>query len=185
MLSHSQINSLSVVAFKRSLNDFIKRVTSREGMVHTGIIQEVIYSGGVGSELTNIVIEMTDVEGSPHLSWTDSHFIIQEGDVFVVNDPVTLLPIRGRFLVIKIEDDFKVRASRGTGSFGSAATSDVIDHNLGITPVAEDIHIVFTSGAINDIGHTWIGSITSNQFAVHIKNVPGSTLNYSWKVDTH
>lgn len=184
MLTHSKVNSLNILTFKRSLNDFVKRVNNREGMVHTGIIQEVVYTGGAGSALTNIIIEITDVEDSPHLSWTDSHFIIQENDVFVVNDPVILLPIRGRFLIIKIEDDFTIRNNRGVSVIASGATSVNVSHGLGITPLVENIHIVLTNAPTNEPGSIWIDTIGSTTFRVHVHNDPGpGDQHFRWKVD--
>ncbi len=181
MLQHRSNNALSTNMFKRSLTSYIKRVIDSEiGISHTGIVQEITNSGGI---LSNLIIEITDVEESPHLSWSDSHFIIREGDIFTVSDPVMLLPIRGRYFVLKIEDDFAVKINNGTGQITSAVTTDVITHGLGITPSVEDIHIAFTSTATNDIGHMWISSIGGTTFTVNVKNVPGSNLNFSWKVD--
>ncbi len=181
MLRHSQVNSLPIVTLKRALDTFVKRVTSREGIVHTGIIQEVTNSGG---SLSNIIIEMTDVEGSPHLSWSDSHFIIQESDVFVVDDPVLLLPIRGRFLIIKIEDDFvipAVQVARGTSSVGNMATT--VTHSLGVVPDASDISIVFTEGSSGAMEHWFIDTITSTQFNINTSGNPGEQVDFAWKVD--
>ncbi len=183
MMKHSGVNALSTVMFKRSITEYIRRVTTRDnGMVHTGIVQEVVNSGG---SLVNIVIEITDVEGSPHLSWTDSHFIIQEGNVFAVDDPVLLLPARGRFLIIKIEDDFTaVEVNRGTGSMLSGSTSDVITHGLSAAPAAEDINIVFTENPTVDPGNIWISAIGATTFTVNCRTNPGgSNLDFSWKAD--
>ncbi len=169
--------------FKRSLTSFVKRVIDNQiGVSHTGIVQEVTNSGGI---LSNLVIEITDVEESLHLSWSDGHFIIKEGDVFAVNDPVMLFAVRGRYFILKIEDDFTaVEVNRGTGSMLSGSTSDVITHGLSSTPSAEDINIVFTENPTVDPGNIWIDNITSTQFTVNCRTNPGgSNLDFSWKAD--
>lgn len=181
MLRHSEINNLTNTIFKHSLTKFIRGIIVRDyGQAHTGTIKEIVHSGG---KLFNIIIEITDVEESPHLSWSDGHFIIRQDDIFSINDPVLLLSVRGRYFVLKIEDDFTVRNNSGTGQITSAATSDVITHELGITPKVEDMHIIFTTIATNNIGHMWIDTITPTQFTVRVKNAPGSNLDFSWKVD--
>ena len=182
MLRHKSVNTNSHLNMNMALTKFVRGILARDyGRYHTGIVRLVTYNGG---SLSDIVIQVLGVEGEPNISWSDGHFIIKENDVFVVNDPVILLPARGRFFVLKIEDDFTVRNNNGTGSFSAGGAADIITHNLGITPSVEDIHVMFTNTATNDIGHIWVDTITSTQFTVRIKNVPGSTLNYSWKVDS-
>ncbi len=179
MQNHSGSNSLNVIMFKRSLFSYVKRLVINEmGLSHTGIIQEVV---NVGGSLSNIIIEITDVEGSPHLSWSDSHFIIKEGDVFAVNDPVMLLPVRGRYFILKIEDDFRLKVERGVDSItGSSAT---VTHGLGVEPNKQDITIIFTEDNANDIGHWYISSASSTQFIVNVHTAVSGTLDFAWKVD--
>lgn len=181
MLRHKSTNTNSHLKFNISLTKFIRGVMARDyGRFHTGIIKEVTYSANT---LTDIVIQVLGVEGEPNILWSDGHFIIRQDDIFAVDDPVLLLPTRGRYFVLKIEDNFKIINNSGTGQVTSAATSDVITHGLGITPSVEDIHIIFTTTATNDIGHMWVDTITSTQFTVRVKNAPGSNLDFSWKID--
>lgn len=71
----------------------------------------------------------------------------------------------------------------GTGAITAAATAVTITHNLAHTPIAGEIRITPTNNPTNDPGNMWVDTITSTQFNVNCRNVPGaSTLTFSWKV---
>lgn len=81
---------------RRSLKSFFQNQLRQSSvLIHTG---EVInYTAGI-----DLIIKITDIALSTiEVSWADGHLIVLEGDEFIIGDSVILLPINGRFLVLK------------------------------------------------------------------------------------
>jgi hypothetical protein len=83
----------------------------------------------------------------------------------------------------------KVRGNRGyvTEAVGSATitaalTSVTVTHGLSYTPLAKDITWSLTANPTNDIGNQWISGLTSTQFVLNCRNVPGAaTAIFNWR----
>jgi hypothetical protein len=70
----------------------------------------------------------------------------------------------------------------GTGTVANAATTSVITHGLGLTPLAEHISIMGKEAPSNAIGVPWISTITSTQFTVNIADPGASNWDFGWRV---
>jgi len=54
-------------------------------------------------------------------------------------------------------------------------------HGLSLTPGIDKIRGGFTENPTNDVGTTYIDTVTSTTFKVNVENVPGvSALDFSW-----
>ena len=74
-----------------------------------------------------------------------------------------------------------VTANSGTGTITAAVTTDVITHGLSLTPDIDKIRVVYTENPTNDVGTTYIDTVTATQFTVNVENVPGaSALDFAW-----
>ena len=76
-----------------------------------------------------------------------------------------------------------VRASSGTSSIASGATTAVVTHNLGVVPSVAQIIITFAEQGTNDYGRWWVNTITRTQFTLNVSADPGaSNLDFGWMI---
>lgn len=76
-----------------------------------------------------------------------------------------------------------VRATSGTATIASGATTAVVTHNLGIIPGVENISITFNEQGTNDYGRWWVDTITRTQFTLNVSADPGaSNLTFGWQI---
>jgi parallel beta-helix repeat protein len=75
-----------------------------------------------------------------------------------------------------------VTENNGTATITAALTAVTVTHGLSYTPAAKDITWSLTSGPTNDIGDQWITGLTSTQFVLNCRNVPGAGgAVFNWK----
>jgi hypothetical protein len=72
--------------------------------------------------------------------------------------------------------------SSGTSTVLNTATTSVITHGLGLTPLAEHISIIGKEAPSNAIGVPWISGISSTQFTVNIADPGASNWDFGWRV---
>ena len=76
-----------------------------------------------------------------------------------------------------------VRATSGTATIASGATTAVVSHNLGVVPGVENIIITFNEQGTSDYGRWWVDTITRTQFTLNVSADPGaSNLTFGWMV---
>jgi hypothetical protein len=70
----------------------------------------------------------------------------------------------------------------GSATIASGATTAVVTHGLGLTPVPSDIYITFTEQGTSDYGRWWVSGCTSTQFTLNVSADPGaSNLDFAWR----
>jgi parallel beta-helix repeat protein len=78
-----------------------------------------------------------------------------------------------------------VTEGHGQGTITDPGTSQVVNHGLDITPLAEEITVTLLENPTNDPGPIWVDTVGAASFTVHCRNAPGaSNLDFAWKV-TH
>ncbi len=69
----------------------------------------------------------------------------------------------------------------GTGSVDNAATTDIITHNAGHTPIASDIHLEYTENPTTAPETRWLNTFSATAFTVNVETDPGAAnLDFSW-----
>lgn len=71
----------------------------------------------------------------------------------------------------------------GTGTVANAATTAVITHVAGHTPIASDMTLMFTEDATNDLDNWFMGTFTSTQFTLTVDDPGASALDFSWVLE--
>jgi hypothetical protein len=78
---------------------------------------------------------------------------------------------------------YPITAQNGTDTIATGATSKVITHGLGVTPIAGQINITPMSVTTSAVGMIYVDTITSNKFTVNVSTEPSTSgLAFGWQV---
>lgn len=89
-------------------------------------------------------------------------------------------PINERVRLINVMlAELKAAFGRGTATVLNTATTVVVTHGLGWTPVAGDI-IVCPAEDVGLVTSFWVDTYTATEFTINVDQDPGADVDFAW-----
>lgn len=106
-----------------------------------------------------------------------------DNNLIVNNHVDNSMSILGSNSIVKGNKGFVTRNS-GSADVLSSGSSVVVNHGLGRTPAAGDIHVTPGHNLQNEgVTNWWISSITSTQFTINTDASPTNNVSFGWFAD--